>query len=59
MIMIRLQEVLGDHVRSKTWVIVITLCRLAAVETRPTTDTMACYAAVPALLSAVDANNCW
>jgi len=58
LITIRSREVLGVHVRSKTWVIMITLCRSAAVQARSTTDTMACYAAAPALLSTVDANNC-
>jgi len=28
------------------------------LQTRPTTDTVTCYAAAPALLSTVDANNC-
>jgi len=41
LIAIRSQEVLGNHVQSKTWVIVFTLCWSAAVQTRPTTDTMA------------------
>jgi len=44
-----------DQIAGKTWAIAITLCRLADVQTRPTTDTMACYAAAPALLPTVDA----
>jgi len=38
--------------------IMIRLWELATLQTRPTTDTMACCAAVPSLLLAVDANNC-
>jgi len=49
LIAIRSREVLGDHMRSKTWVIAITLRWSAAIQTRPpTTDT-----------SAVLSVNCW
>jgi len=37
LITIRSQEVLGNHVWSKTWVIAITLRQLATAQSRPTT----------------------
>jgi len=58
LITIRSREVLGDHVWSKTWEIAITLRWSAAVQTRPTIDTVVCYAAARVLMSSVDANNC-
>ena len=38
--------------------IMIRFWQLATIQTRPTTDTMACCAAVPSVLLAVDANIC-